>query len=1037
VRGCPEPQVTWYRNGQRVTAGERWRVEQGVRGIFSLVIKEVSEEDSGKYTCEASNDAGVRQVTVELTVEGNPAKKYSLPSSSRTLGGSFLVPPVENRSSIWGESPPKFVTKPGRIVVREGQTGRFSCKITGRPQPEVTWHKANIRLQGSDRLNMFEKSGVHIMEIQGVSKLDAGTYMCSVINSSGKTSVSVDLAVQGLEKTDGIATRPGCAQTTETSETKHTTTNGITKSQRVIGSDITAGTKAQPGVKPGTHSQEEKTGTSAMSPKQVQSTSKRDSTSASLKYATSTASREASGDSSQERPGCSVRETSYTSGTTQTSTKGAPPTTPHFPSIVDPKARAPFCPKGRPTVSAKDSHIALRYTSNLDSKLSVKETPAISSKETPSVASRYSCNVDSKGRESVSAKEIPTLFAKETSPVTSRYTRNIDSKVKTFASSKETPTISPNETTSLYTPTLGSKTRNISSKGTPHIDLKETTCHTPGGTLQVSAMKIPPVSATDGITSNEANSTQSKVVIPHSTTKETSHTSLREKEDISPGERSSRKTPYIISKETPSTKTHHVTPKENITKETSSKDSKCLSSKETSDSFSREHPLFTRKETTDLAPIETPSVFSKSRESSGFHLHQTPESRQDAAGDMKYQQKTSSTITLKSIKIKTPPDSECNRDMRRQEDKKAEVVALKQKVTPHCPIREPASEDWKMPGEDLGTIPIFDLNPTSQEVSEGCDVIFKCKVSGVPKPRIEWFKDGSPVAEKEGVQIKERGGFHCLHLLRAQTGESGSYSCEISNTRGRASSSWALNVKRSPAEVAPHFCRVLQGCSVMEGQDFVLECSVQGEPAPEITWLLNDQPIQYAHSKYDDGVAKLTVQDALPEDEGVYTCLAQNSCGKTSCSTTVTVTANPSAEIIWFHNGKEIQETEDFHFEQSGNEHSLYIQEVFPEDTGTYTCEAWNNLGQAKTEALLTVQEPQEGIQPWFISKPKPVTSAPGQNVLISCAIAGDPFPRVQWLKDGRELSGGCEVLQNEDVFTLILRNVQESDAGLYEIRLK
>ena len=48
---------------------------------------------------------------------------------------------MEHRPSIWGESPPKFATKPNRVVVREGQTGKFSCKITGRPQPQVTWFK--------------------------------------------------------------------------------------------------------------------------------------------------------------------------------------------------------------------------------------------------------------------------------------------------------------------------------------------------------------------------------------------------------------------------------------------------------------------------------------------------------------------------------------------------------------------------------------------------------------------------------------------------------------------------------------------------------------------------------------------------------------------------------------------------------------------------------------------------------------------------------------------------------------------------------
>ncbi|XP_076723332.1 myosin light chain kinase, smooth muscle isoform X3 [Callospermophilus lateralis] len=284
---------------------------------------------------------------------------------------------------------------------------------------------------------------------------------------------------------------------------------------------------------------------------------------------------------------------------------------------------------------------------------------------------------------------------------------------------------------------------------------------------------------------------------------------------------------------------------------------------------------------------------------------------------------------------------------------------------------------------------------------------------------------------------------------------------------------------------APSFSSVLKDCTVVEGQDFVLQCSVQGNPVPQITWLLNGQPIQYAHSTCKAGVAELNVLDALPEDNGTYTCLAENSLGQVSCSAKVTVhekksdgksgllplspnqpvapiflqglsdlkvmdgsqvtmtvqvSGNPPPEVIWLHNGTEIQESEDFHFEQKGTQHSLCIQEVFPEDTGTYTCEAWNSSGEVRTQAVLTVQEPHDGTQPWFISKPRSVTASLGQSVLISCAIAGDPFPTVHWLRDGRALSRHTvhfEVLQNEDVFTLVLKNVQPWHAGQYEILLK
>lgn len=62
--------------------------------------------------------------------------------------GRLGLPAVENRPSIWGESPPKFVTKPSRLYLKVGQTGKFSVKITGRPQPQIQW----IKVKGQNSL---------------------------------------------------------------------------------------------------------------------------------------------------------------------------------------------------------------------------------------------------------------------------------------------------------------------------------------------------------------------------------------------------------------------------------------------------------------------------------------------------------------------------------------------------------------------------------------------------------------------------------------------------------------------------------------------------------------------------------------------------------------------------------------------------------------------------------------------------------------------------------------------------------------------
>ncbi|XP_035300482.1 myosin light chain kinase, smooth muscle isoform X3 [Cricetulus griseus] len=736
VRGYPEPQVTWHRNGQTITNGGRFLLDCGVRGTFSLVIHAVREEDNGKYTCEASNGSGARQVTVELTVEGNFMKKHGQPAVSKTSGDRFSSPVGETRPSIWGECPPKFATKLGRAVVKEGQMGRFSCKITGRPPPQVTWLKGNVPLQPSARVSMSEKNGMQILEIHEVTQDDMGTYTCMVVNGSGKASMSAELSIPGLDN----ATRSFVRETKAPSpDIRKEVTNGISKDPETVA----------------------------------------------------------------ESKNCSSPQRSVSSAWATNS---------HLKSLQEPKLK--LC-------------------------------------------------------EEMPRKALQSSVLQKTS-----------------------------------------------------------------STITLQATKVQPEARVPGFGA------------------------------FSP----------------------------------SGEERKSLAARQ---------------------PATLPT-------------------RQCGLGGT-----VGNKFVTRNIAIESQRES---------------------------------------------AFPKFESQPQSQEVTEDQTVKFVCEVSGIPKPEVVWFLEGIPVRRREGVtEIYEDGASHYLCLRRARMRDSGRYSCTASNSLGQVSCSWTLLVERSNlVQIAPSFSSVLKDSVVVEGQDFVLRCSVRGTPVPRITWLLNGQPIKFAHSICEAGMAELHIQDALPEDRGTYTCLAENALGQVSCSARVTVqekksegerenrllpapskpvapiflqglsdlkvmdgsqvtmtvqvSGNPPPEIIWLHNENEIQESEDFHFEQKGGRHSLCIQEVFPEDTGTYTCEAWNSAGEVRTQAILTVQEPHDGTQPWFISKPRSVTASLGQSVLISCAIAGDPFPTVHWLRDGKALSkdnGHFELLQNEDVFTLVLKNVQPWHAGQYEILLK
>uniref|UniRef100_A0A9J8B4C2 Myosin light chain kinase, smooth muscle n=1 Tax=Cyprinus carpio carpio TaxID=630221 RepID=A0A9J8B4C2_CYPCA len=726
VRGFPEPQVCWFRNGKLLIAGDRYSMEQSARGSFSLVVQEVQDDDGGRYTCEAVNDAGSCQVTVEIIVEGNAGKKYSLPSSNRA-GGSLGVPAVENRPSIWGESPPKFVTKPSRLYLKVGQSGKFSAKITGRPQPLVQWYKGEEKIQQSDHFNMFERSGMHFLEIRHMCSEDAGVYTCLVANSAGKASAAAELIAQDGEAETVTMPRPSQDLSTQ-SVVKHST-NGLDTEQKASSTSVQAATA---------------------------------------------------------------------------------------------ETRAPL--------------------------------------STATVASVHS----------VTRTEAPKI--------------------------------------------------------------------TPSPSSQPISKSTDERSAAGQKTSKSVNERSRNVV------KKESHGIRR-----------------------------------------------------AWDSF--------------RAPEEIPEA--SQRESS---KDSTKESKTDF--------------------LETPPS--------------------------------------------------FESQPESQEVVQGEKVTFRCQVSGSPVPTVSWVKDGAPLRQRSGVSTRQEGSLHVLCLESAHITDTGQYGCTAANTRGKTEAHWSLTVKRVRVEAKPPvFTSPLKDCSVLEGQDFMLQCSVEGKPLPELTWLHNDQPVPYSHTVFEKSTALLTVKAAVLEDAGVYSCVAVNDQGRAVCTAhvlvkakpgvkrsaappvtdvrrpsapvflrglqdlrvmdgcqvtmTVEVTGNPAPEVVWLQNGKEIQESEDFHFERKGCQYTLFIQEVFPEDTGTYTCEVWNDAGVARTEASLTVQEPQDGVQPWFITKTKSTAASLGQHALLSCAIAGDPFPEFLWMKDGQVISGGgdFEILQKEDVVSLLIRKVKTHHAGNYEIHLK
>ena len=70
------------------------------------------------------------------------------------------------------------------------------------------------------------------------------------------------------------------------------------------------------------------------------------------------------------------------------------------------------------------------------------------------------------------------------------------------------------------------------------------------------------------------------------------------------------------------------------------------------------------------------------------------------------------------------------------------------------------------------------------------------------------------------------------------------------------------------------------------------------------------------------------------------------------------VTGEPMPEISWFHDDKQLSETQDFKltYDMESGACTLLIVEVFPQDAGEYRCEAINPYGKAVTRGYLEVE---------------------------------------------------------------------------------
>uniref|UniRef100_A0A8D0LC03 non-specific serine/threonine protein kinase n=1 Tax=Sphenodon punctatus TaxID=8508 RepID=A0A8D0LC03_SPHPU len=119
-------------------------------------------------------------------------------SSSNTLLGFFRSTFCAIIAQLTEETQPLFETTLKSYAVSENSDAKFTCIVTGYPQPEVTWYKDDEEMDrycGLPKYEIFHHGNHHTLQLYKCREEDAAIYQASARNSKGIVSCSGVLEV--------------------------------------------------------------------------------------------------------------------------------------------------------------------------------------------------------------------------------------------------------------------------------------------------------------------------------------------------------------------------------------------------------------------------------------------------------------------------------------------------------------------------------------------------------------------------------------------------------------------------------------------------------------------------------------------------------------------------------------------------------------------------------------------------------------------------------------------------------------------------
>ncbi|XP_032842747.2 immunoglobulin superfamily member 10 [Tyto alba] len=396
-----------------------------------------------------------------------------------------------------------------------------------------------------------------------------------------------------------------------------------------------------------------------------------------------------------------------------------------------------------------------------------------------------------------------------------------------------------------------------------------------------------------------------------------------------------------------------------------------------------------------------------------------------------------------------------------------------------CVARNPGGDDTKLYKLDVvakpPTINGLHVNKTIMTVTavRHSKKQIDCRAEGTPPPQIMWIMPDNIflTAPYYGSRIivYKNGTLEIRNIRPSDTAE---FICVARNDGGESVLVVQLEVLemlRRPMFKNPFNEKII----AIPGRSTTLNCSVDGNPPPAISWMLPNgtwfssgiETSQFLTGS--DGTLTISSPDA--DKAGKYRCAAKNKVGYIeklivlevgrkpsiltrpvgpvrgvsgeSLSLHCLADGSPRPNTAWTLPGGSVLDRPQINWKYVLLENgTLVIRDATVRDRGNYVCKAHNSAGDSSVTVpvVIVAYPPRITNRP-----PQAIHTMPGAAVQLHCTALGVPKPEITWelpdrsvlSTDHRGRASGSEPLHPSG--TLLIQNPQPSDSGAYKCTAK